>query len=637
MLLSATVVAESFCAGFSPEPEISVSEWADRYRIVAKPSPEPGRWRTSRVPYLREPMDRMSLSDPCEICVVMKPAQAGGTEAGLNALACWMHSYPDSTMLVLPTITEAKKFSRIRLDKMIEATPVLRGTFVEPRSREGDNNVLLKTFGEARDSLVLAGANSGSALRSYPSRFVYADEIDGYPLDVDNEGNPIDILLARTSAYANRKIFLTSTPTVEDSSSINRWFRAGDQNEYFVPCPLCGYMQVLVFGADRVRRAERGGLRWPKGEPEAAQYECERCDEKFPEWQKVQVLGRGEWRAQAAGNGAGKIRSYHFGALICPYGWPGNSWENLAREWDRGYDKPVTRKSFVNLREGLPYADAAEVKTDADTLMGRCEAYGPEVPSGVAVLIAVADVQGDRIEVEIIGVGAGEEMWSIEYRVLRGDTARLDGVWNKELDPLLKGEWLSETGMSLSINAAAIDAGYNQATVMKFCEARKGRNIWAIKGKAGYGRLLWPTRSRRSLRGGGAAPIIVGVDTAKELVYARLRIVEPGPGCCHFLRGTMREQFEMLVSEVRVPDYSGPVPKYVWKKKKAGARNEWLDIRGYAYALLRGLEIQTAFRLDREAEKLKLMTADRALGKTAPKVAFQRRPAVSFVDDPYFL
>lgn len=602
-------LANAFAEGLRPEAEISVSEWADKYRMVSRPSPEPGPWRTDRVPYMREIMDRLSPSDPAEIVVLMKAAQGAGTDAGLNAIGCWMHMYPDSSMIVCPTIDAAKKFSRMRLDRMIEATPVLREIVAEPRSREASNNVMLKEFGSARDVLVLTGANSGVGLRSYPSRFVDGEEVDGWPADIDGEGNPVYLLIQRTAAFANRKLYFNSTPTQKETSNIYHWFQAGDRNEYYVPCPLCTRMQVLIFGADRVNRKEPGGLRWPKGEPNLVRYQCEHCGGEFEEWRKVEAVLRGEWQPQAPGNGSGKIRTYHVNALVYPYGWPGNKWENLATDWERDHAKPIARKAFVNLKEGLPWEDPTEAKASADVLVARCEAYGPELPAGVAVLLVGGDVQANRIEVETLGVGRDEESWSIDYRVLVGDTARPE-VW-AELDAYLKNEYLSELGISLTVKAACIDAGYQTEIVRAFCHERRQRNVWAIIGRDGQARPVWPMKTRKQKPGANPPPVVVGVDTAKENVYGRLKIVQPGAGFCHFPVGRGRDYFEMLTSEVRVPDYTGPIPVYHWRKKSEAARNEALDARVYAYAALRGLTMRTAFRLDQEVAQLAAMAAAR--------------------------
>ena len=49
--------------GLRPDPLLTVSEWADRYRVLSqRASSEPGRWRTERTPYLKEIMDCLSPS-----------------------------------------------------------------------------------------------------------------------------------------------------------------------------------------------------------------------------------------------------------------------------------------------------------------------------------------------------------------------------------------------------------------------------------------------------------------------------------------------------------------------------------------------------------------------------------------------
>jgi phage terminase large subunit GpA-like protein len=613
-----SLLAEAFAGGLQPPPDMSVSEWADTYRMVTKPSPEPGPWRTERVPYMKEIMDRMSPSDPCQIVALMKAAQGAGTEGLLNFLGYYMHQQPRDMMLVLPTEGAAKKFSRRRLDRMFAGTPVLRDLVAQPRSRDASNNLLLKEFGTGMDSLFLVGANTNTGLRSDPVPIVGADEVDGYPLDVDNEGNPLFILIQRTAAYHDRKIFLLSTPTRVDGN-IHYWFKAGDQRAFNLPCPFCKHMQELVWGADRVKRKELGGVRWPKGQPELAKYQCEKCGDQFEEWRKVDMLPRGEWVAKAPGNGAEmKIRSYHVGSLIYPYGWPGNRWTNLAAEWERDNEKPLARKTFVNLKQGLPYADPTEAVTDAKTLHARGVEYWPEVPAGVVTLTAAADVQGDRIEVEILGWGEREENWSIEYRVLLGDTSDPNSKAWTELDDLIAGEWLSETGLVMRVRATCVDASFHQDLVRKFCHARAQRNIWAVIGRDGQDRPGWPTTTAKVKPGRPAPAYAIGVDGLKETVYARLRILEPGPGYNHFPVGRTIEQFEMLTAEVRRADYSNPIPVFYWTKKQEGSRNEWLDIRAYQHACLRGLETMTSFRLDQEVAKFRAAAEAHRTGRPLP-------------------
>jgi phage terminase large subunit GpA-like protein len=625
------ICSAAFVAGYRPVPDVKVSEWADAHRIVCKPSPAEGEWRTSRVPYVREFMDTFSPESPVEIAVLMKAAQGAGTEAELNAIGCMYDRYADSGMLVLPTVGTAKKFVRTRLDRMIEACPVLRDKVAPARSRSASNTASMKEFGGA--TLVITGANSGADLRSYPSRYAWMDEVDGYPPDLDGEGDPTELVVQRTAAFANRKVMLISTPTNEETSLIARWHAKGDQRLYYVPCPLCGHEQPLVWGADRLRDGRPGGLRWPKGDPDQVRYQCERCGDQFEEWQKVEPLNRGQWVAQAPGTGGGKIWSGQINALYYPYGWPGNAWVNLARSWESDHRDPIKRRTFINLKLGEPYRDPTEARADSATLMARREAYGPELPAGGCLLVAGADVQADRIEAERLLWGPGEESWSIEYRVWPGDTARLDSACWRALDDWLSEETLSELGVGLTTAACCIDAGYNTQIVNRFCAERAARRVWATVGRAGQ-RVVWAQKARRQ-RGKYPPPHVIGVDAAKEIVYARLRMVEPGPGYCHFPVGPQYDThyFEMLTSEVRVPDYTGPIPKFEWKKRRAGARNEALDARVLAYAALVGLQIQTSLRLEREMETLLRRAASRS-APAAPKAsAATYRPLVA--DDPY--
>src|ERR1035441_7516738 len=102
--------------GLRPDPDKTVSEWADEHRVLGRVSAgEPGLWRTSRAPYLREIMDAMSPSSPYERVVLMKGAQLGGTEALLNMVGYIIHRAPGPAILVEPTLDLGERFSKQRL------------------------------------------------------------------------------------------------------------------------------------------------------------------------------------------------------------------------------------------------------------------------------------------------------------------------------------------------------------------------------------------------------------------------------------------------------------------------------------------------------------------------------------------
>ncbi|MBF0182639.1 MAG: phage terminase large subunit family protein, partial [Magnetococcales bacterium] len=152
----------------------------------------------------------------------------------------------------------------------------------------------------------------------------------------------------------------------------------------------------------------------------------------------------------------------------------------------------------------------------------------------------------------------------------------------------------------LPIFATAIDTGgANTMSAYAFCRERQDRRIWGIKGIGGMGKPLWPQRASRNNK--GRIPLfVIGVDAAKESIYARLRITKPGPGYCHFPKDRDAEWFRQLTAEKIRTRYIRGRPIREWHKKD-GDRNEALDCRVYAVAALHGL-MNMGFRLNAEAE-----------------------------------
>ncbi|MCS7316503.1 MAG: phage terminase large subunit family protein, partial [Bryobacteraceae bacterium] len=330
------------------------------------------------------------------------------------------------------------------------------------------------------------------------------------------------------------------------------------------------------------------------------------CEHPHENWQKTEMLARGEWRATAAGDG--KTRGYHISALYAPVGWPG--WPDLAREFLEARKTRETLQVFVNTVLGETWRDEAAVPLEADALYARREPFAAEAPAGVVLITAGADVQADRIECEVVGWGAGEESWSLGYFVLHGDTGQPE-VW-ADLDRLLARQWRHESGLLLPVAAACIDAGFETATVIEFCSARRGRRIWAVKGASGFGKPIWPRRATTGGRHRGEL-FLIGADSAKERVYSRLRVERPGPGYCHFPLDRQRDWFEQLVSERIVVERGER--KF---SRPAGTRNEALDARAYATAALFSLYM-AGFKLEEHAR----VFAAQSKGAAPPAAAYQ--------------
>ena len=565
-----------FLEGLRPEEPLTVSEWADKYRkLSSKASAEPGPWRTSRTPYLQEPMDCLSSENPVQRVVMMFAAQTGKTEAGSNWLGYVIDHAPGPMLCVQPTVDMAKRLSKQRLESMITDTPCLSEKIAPARARDSGNTMFSKEF--SGGIMLLTGANSATGLRSAPCRYLFCDEVDAFPADVDGEGDPVALAERRTTTFARRKILLTSTPTVKDFSRIEAEYERSDQRRFYVPCPSCGVMDWLKWGQ----------LKWEDGRPETARYECEHCRERFEETHKPRILSEGEWRATApAGNG--KTAGFHLSGLYSPLGWC--SWEQLVDDFLRAKGDAPALKAFVNTRLAEVWAEDYAAAVSADGLMAKRLAYEPGTcPEGVVLLTAGVDVQDNRLACSVWGWGEGETAWLIWHQELMGDPTQNE-VWG-QLDQVLATKWATATGKELKIVQMAIDTGgHCTHETYRYVRERLGQGLVAIKGSSrrnspavGKGSKVDVNWRGRVIRK-GVTLYQLGVDTIKTTLFGRLRHNETTGGL-NFGMAADDEYFKQLTSERQALRYHRGFPIREWVKK-AGDRNEALDCAVYAYAAM---------------------------------------------------
>ena len=579
-------IARAWRDGLTPDPRLSVSEWADRHRVLAaRASAEPGRYRTARTPYMRAIMDALSPADPARRVVFMKAAQVGATEAGNNWIGFVVHQAPGPMLAVQPTVELAKRNSRQRIDPLIEESSALRGLVRPARSRDAGNTMLSKEF--AGGILIMTGANSAVGLRSIPARYIFLDEADAYPASADEEGDPVTLAEARSLTFAHRrKVLLISTPTVKGFSRIEREYEASDQRRYFVPCPHCGHSQWLEF--------ER--LRWEKGKPETAAYHCKSCDEPIAEHHKTAMLAAGEWRATAEATDPATI-GFHLSALYSPVGWL--SWEQIARSWEAAQGSDESIRAFKNTILGETWMETGEAP-DWQRLYDRRERWAPgTVPAGGLFLTAGADVHPNRIEVDVWAWGRGLESWLIDHMVIESGPERAES-W-AALDALLARLWDHEGGAHIGLAKLAIDTRYAELQVYGWARRVGLAQVAPVSGNKGFNQaspVSGPThvdasdggkRLRRGVRRYGVA-----VSTFKAETYRFLRLERPTdeeraegkvypPGTVHLPHWVEDEWLKQLVAEqlVTVRTRRG-FARLEWQKMRE--RNEALDCRVYARA-----------------------------------------------------
>jgi phage terminase large subunit GpA-like protein len=582
----AEALLRAWGGGLKPDPLLTVSEWADRYRMLSsRAAAEPGRYRTRRTPYMKEIMDALSPGHPAQRIVFMKAAQVGATEAGSCFLGFIIHQAPGPALAVQPTVELAKRNSRQRIDPLIEESPALRDKVKPARSRDAGNTMLSKEF--AGGILIMTGANSAVGLRSTPARYIFLDEVDAYPASVDEEGDPVSLAEARSLTFAHRrKVFLASTPTIRGLSRIEREFEASDQRRYFVACSHCGNPQWLKF--------ER--LRWEKGKPETAAYVCESCDQPIAEHAKTAMLEGGEWRATATSADPSTI-GFHLSALYSPAGWL--SWERIARAWEAAQGSDEAIRAFRNTILGETWVETGEAP-DWRRLYDRRERWpAGTVAEGGLILTAGADVQKDRIEVDVWAWGRGLESWLVDHLVIDGGPEHTES-WIA-LAALLGRTWPHAHGADLAITKLAVDTGYEAPAVYAWARQQGFAQVAPVKGVEGFNRAspvsgptyVDVTEAGRRLRR-GARLWTVAVSTFKAETYRFLRLERPTdeeiaggarmpPGTIHLPDWVESEWLKQFVAEqlVTVKTKRG-FARLEWQKLRE--RNEALDTRVYARA-----------------------------------------------------
>jgi phage terminase large subunit GpA-like protein len=585
-----------FAEALMPPPQLSVAEWADTYRqLPSEGAAEPGQWRTARTPYMREILDCLSDHHAAREIVLIKGAQLGGTEALLNFIGYIMHHAPGPSMVVMPTEETARDWSRDRLTPMIQSTPELKKLF-GTSAKNPNNATSRKAFPGGYIKIVYA--TSAAGLRSRPVRYLLLDEIDGYPSDVDGEGDPVELAEARTRTFSgNKKVVKVSTPTFHSTSRIEPAYQRGTQSEFQVPCPHCDVYQSLVWEQ----------VKWPKGNPDAAYYECAACGAEIRESDKTAMLARGRFQPQNLTPEDG-VYSYRISSLYSPDGWL--SWAECAKKFVNAAasrNKELLRV-FVNTILGETWRDKGETPDWEKLYLRRSQYARGTVPAPGRVLTAGVDVQRDRLEVEIVAWGEGQRSWSIDFIQLAGDPSQPE-VW-AQLDEIIGAEYPHELGGRMKISRTAIDSGFETQNVYRYVRRHSASRVMAIKGSQRLTTPLGrPSQVDLDTGGhrveGGATLWNIGVDVLKDELYSWLvqpipdEGMEPPRGWCSWPEYG-QEYFKGLASEER--QIRGN--RLMWVK--CYDRNEPLDCRIYARAasIALGIDRWSEARWERELQDI---------------------------------
>lgn len=593
-----TEISRAIRSGLKPleaKPPLRLSEWAaEHFYLSAESSYQEQRWHA--YPYQVAILDCIG-DDDIEEVTFRKSARVGYTKMILAAIAYFAEHKKRNQAIWQPTDEDSDEFVKTELEPMIRDVPAVAAVFPTFTMRHKTNTLRQKMF--LASVLHLRGGKAAKNYRRLSVSVAMLDEIDGFDLDIEGEGNPVELARKRIEGATYPKLIAGSTPKLKGFSQVEqRESQADLRFRFHIPCPHCDEYHPLEWGgADKPF-----GFKWTNGDPTTVGHLCRSCHAVFHQADYLKVWQRGRWIAQDGswigdgnrfhdreGHEIAKPRSIAFHA------WTANSpqtdWEQIVRQFLSANAKKKTGdkselKTFCNTTLGEVWEEELE-RADEHELKRRAEAYPLRVvPRGGLVLVAGVDVQDNRWAITVWALGRGEEMWVVDHVELMGNPAD-EREWEEKLDPYLLTRFPHAAGGRLSLEAVAIDTGgHFTHQTYAYCRLRASRRVYAVKGEI---KQAVPVKGRSSLqdvnwRGkivkSGVKLWHVGTDTAKDLINGRLKVTQPGPGYVHFSQDLSEEFYKQLTAEARAPQKTASGEVHRWVKIRP--RNEVLDCTVYA-------------------------------------------------------
>lgn len=586
------IVETAMALIFRPPPKLLPSEWAEQKRVLSRESSARGGGKWRNFPMQVEPMDETVNPEVGSVCLMWAAQTAGKTELILNITGFFMEMDPCPIQMVQPTLDLADDYSTDRVDTMIRDTPSLEHLF----TNFGKTTVRKKSF--PGGFLIMAGANSPTSLSSRPIRVTLFDEIDRFPKSAKKEGDPIGLAEMRQETFPNAVSIKTSTPTIRKHSRVESEFDLSDKRYWMAICPHCQLAQRLVWKNVRWDDEKRLDLTY---------YLCENKDCSNPRWtdqDRIAAIKAGHWKATAPFNG---VRGYHLSGI---YSLFRHKTRFKSRLHQMAYDFLKAKrlgkerlKVWVNTFLAETWSDESDIKPDWAKLFSRAstppEGYKPydsfgTIPIGVQLVNFGTDIQADRIEIEFVGHGPGEETWGLGNEVIWGDT-RVPDMY-KRLDEKLNRTFKREDGVILHVDGGGIDTGYAaaQRQIYQYLRPRLQKRYFGFKGSSV--KTAEPISTAKKTKVDRIRLFMVGTHAIKSYIYGRATLENPGPGYMHFACDYPAEWFKQLLVEDFEIEIIGGEKYQIFSMPSVVAegstdRNEALDKRVYAIAALyaRGL------------------------------------------------
>lgn len=600
-------VLAAITSGLSPLQAVvpqSLSRWAEEnFFLSAESSHTQGRWQA--YPFQRGWMDAFS-NDDIEEVTVRKAKRVGYTKTLLAFIAYNAVHRRRKQALWQPTDDDRDSFVKSEVDPMLRDVDAIKPVLLSGK----EDTMKLKSF--LGSVLHILGGKAARAYRRITVAVAMLDEADGFDQKVEKSSDPITLARGRLEGAPFPKLIAGSTPRVHGLSHVEyREDHADARMTYHITCPHCDAEHPILWGGRKVDH----GFKWDGADPATVRHVCPHCRASITQADYLRLWEQGACWVSSCGDyryghdavwrdatGAKRSAPRHVAFHIWTAYSPQREWSDIVREFLEASTKAKAGETgplegFVNETLGECWEESLE-KADENALARRAENYRRfTVPYGGLVLVTGCDVQDNRFELVTWAIGRGEEMWAVDYTVIMANPAD-EREWDK-LDAYRETVFTHANGRGMKIEAMAVDTGgHFTHQAYNYCRLRERQRVFAVrgdpqpskmvKGKATIQDVNW----RGQVLKRGVRLWYVGTDTAKDLVYGRLMVTQPGPGYVHFSKDLPPEFYVQLTAESRVPQKTSRGIEYKWVNTKR-ARNEVLDCSVYAIFVTHALGLHT--------------------------------------------
>lgn len=518
----------------TPKENLTVSQWAEKYRVLKAQAEIKGPLRMARTPYLVPILNLANRIDPSPECnpkkvsfdhvqdvVICKPAQWAGTEGVISLAGYLTHQEGKSVLVSLADEDTMRYMALNRIQTMFTDSPVLDDFRVA--GHWNVDEMALANGGK----IFAAWASSVSKAASKPIDVIIADEIDkpGYYAK-SKEASALSLLAERKAARTGGQFWKLSTPSVEGGNMDTELNNCDIIYDAHVPCHACGVYQPLRWseryapefekgiyrdkdGADR----KIGGVVWDGGheasrrEILAARYRCGACSAEWTNQQKENAVSRFVMVPRKEITETPVSVGFHSNRIYSLLGTAGRL-STLVSDWCKIHNitdktqRIKAKQGFINSTLATFWKQTVIKSNISNIMNARCDTEPSVVPPEAIALTAGIDMQKYGFYYIIRAWARDYTSWLIQY----GQVA----TWG-DLESLLFETAFPVTGSGnqLRIWRACLDTGGGKSGSENWSMTEEAY-FWIRKNGAGRGCRVYGTK-------GSSHPLAGRIQVGKPL------------------------------------------------------------------------------------------------------------------------